>query len=165
MTEIKETTVVNINAVNYTKDDNQMIYIGRPGKGQPGTFRNPTPDDGDLTKCLREYRGYILHSKQTALRQLAREQCRGKRLVCFCKPRGCHGDLLAVVADSKDDESLNKTLYDIDRGADQKIKDAQTKLKQTILSFGSTKTNSNPALLCACGKAKLIWQAECRQCL
>lgn len=92
-----KTRVVNIHrgARNY-------IYIGRPSKWgnpfshQPGTlaeFRVASREE-----AIDRYREWIL--SRPALVEAARRELRGKILGCHCKPKECHGDILAEIADS-----------------------------------------------------------------
>lgn len=73
--------------------DPQYVYIGRAGRGFDGRFGNPL-------RTLEGYEEWLLGRLKTdkpfraAVRNLA-----GKTLVCFCKPKPCHGDVLARFAD------------------------------------------------------------------
>jgi len=101
---MKETKVINISQLKnkwWMHDDN-YVYIGRPGKGVPGSFGNPNPlkKESDRESNLAQYRKYLekqvkedpdFRAKVAALH--------GKTLVCFCKPKACHGDILAEMAD------------------------------------------------------------------
>jgi len=76
------TRVVNIRKEKYD------IYIGRPSKwGNPFVIGK----DGTREEVIEKYREYILQSPEL-LNSL--EELRGKTLGCFCKPFGCHGDVL-----------------------------------------------------------------------
>lgn len=83
-----------------------MVYIGRPGRGMPGPWGNPIPltDESQRADVLVKYMGWLEAVLLTdlgvegqpfhaALRGLI-----GKTLVCFCKPKACHGDVLVLVA-------------------------------------------------------------------
>ena len=88
------------------------VYIGRAGKGEDGYFGNPvrigercfrcgdTHHNGHETlPCFRLYFNKRIETDpvfRCAVLQLA-----GKRLVCFCKPRACHGDVIAEWIDSQ----------------------------------------------------------------
>ena len=77
------------------------VYIGRPGKGQPGPWGNPFPLQAGQPRgdTLGKYNGWLQH--QIAAGQIAPEALaalHGKKLGCFCKPQACHGDLLAQAA-------------------------------------------------------------------
>ena len=95
-----KTKVVNIKLEEGKEDD---IYIGRPS-----IFGNPYSHIKYNTKAefiveTREeaiecYRNYILNGEgKHLLKHLYK--LKGKRLSCFCKPLGCHGDVLAELAD------------------------------------------------------------------
>jgi hypothetical protein len=79
------------------------VYIGRAGHGEIGYFGNPF---GLTTKTDRE-RSLALYAKYFASRltqdaKFARVvlSLRGARLGCFCKPKRCHGDIMAKWIDS-----------------------------------------------------------------
>lgn len=91
----KETKVVNLYKERYD------VYIGRPGKGQKGYFGNPfsippkaTAEERQI--CLDKYREYFYKrlSADVEFRQRVNE-LQGKVLGCFCKPKLCHGDVIA----------------------------------------------------------------------
>ena len=83
------------------QNDERYVYIGRPGGGLVGNFGNPfrLGPDGDRLEVLARYdlwlRGRLLTDP------VMKEQIKnlhGRTLICFCKPRLCHGDLLEQVA-------------------------------------------------------------------
>lgn len=93
------TTVVHV-------DDPQGydVYIGRANRhrGLEGSpFANPF-SIGKLTReeVLTHYREYI--TKRPDLIEQARRTLRGKRLGCWCKPEGCHGDVLVELIENED---------------------------------------------------------------
>lgn len=68
------------------------IYIGR---GSP--FGNPFKIglDGDRYEVIKKFRTYFenkIQSDETFRKQVL--DLEGKRLVCFCKPKACHGDVI-----------------------------------------------------------------------
>jgi hypothetical protein len=69
------------------------VYIGRPSKwGNP--FR--IGRDGTRVEVIEKYRRWL----QTQPHLLAAlPELRGKTLGCWCKPKPCHGDVLAELAD------------------------------------------------------------------
>lgn len=76
-----------------------FVYIGRPGVfGNPYRLRKDTPRARE--RLLRRYRRWLWcrlsHDAQFTrwVRMLA-----GTTLVCYCKPKACHGDVLAKAAD------------------------------------------------------------------
>lgn len=77
------------------------VYIGRPSKwGNPFTH---------LTKSIAAHvvpKDEVLPRYESWLRQqpelmAALPELRGKVLGCWCKPRPCHGDILAKLADDE----------------------------------------------------------------
>lgn len=99
-----KTTVVNL---RYSAFD---VYIGRAGHGYDGYFGNPIKvgdvccecgqihrDGGSTLGCYTKYLYRRLMS-DTDFRDRVLD-LQGRRLGCFCKPRPCHGDILAKLAD------------------------------------------------------------------
>jgi hypothetical protein len=91
------TTVVHI------KKDPYDVYIGRGSKwGNPYSHREGTLASF-VVKTRREaidkYEEYLLNNSELmeSLKEL-----KGKTLGCFCKPKSCHGDILAKYADRID---------------------------------------------------------------
>lgn len=87
---MKKPHVININS-----GDSYDVYIGRAGKGKDGYFGNPITE-GTRTEKLEGYNEYIRNRIQTD--EEFREKVKaldGKTLGCFCKPKRCHGDILA----------------------------------------------------------------------
>lgn len=93
------TTVVNL------RYDQYDIYIGR---GRDDIWGNPF---SHLPNTLAEFRVYSrkesieahglwIPTQPLLLAKL--HLLRGQRLGCFCKPKACHGDILAELADSGD---------------------------------------------------------------
>jgi hypothetical protein len=69
------------------------VYIGRPSKwGNPFVIGK----DGDREEVIAKYRQWLL--AQPAQVDAAKRELAGKDLVCFCAPKGCHGDVLLEVA-------------------------------------------------------------------
>lgn len=76
------------------------VYIGRAGHGYDGYFGNPILINGDSKsereRVLRAYRVYFADRILADARFRYRvEELRGKVLGCFCKPKACHGDIIA----------------------------------------------------------------------
>ena len=81
---MKKPRVVHIRDRRETGD----IYIGRPSKwGNP--FREGV--DGTRAEVIAKYKGWIVEQKELMV-QLP--ELSGRNLVCFCKPKPCHGDVL-----------------------------------------------------------------------
>lgn len=87
------------------------VYIGRPSKwGNPFSHR-----DGTIAKykvssrkeALEKYEKYLLDNR--ALMDSLHE-LKGKTLVCWCKPKACHGDILKKYVD-KLEKGLPATLF------------------------------------------------------
>lgn len=53
------------------------------------------------TDCIARYERWLLSQPHLVAR--ARAELRGKRLGCHCRPRACHADVLARVANEADD--------------------------------------------------------------
>ena len=81
------------------------VYIGRAGKGYSGDFGNPIrknttcPVCGKVHRQVQEilpcYKKYLWERfKRDPSFLEAVKALRGRILVCFCKPRACHGDVL-----------------------------------------------------------------------
>ena len=81
--------------VVHCKKDPYDVYIGRPSK-----WGNPfTVEKYGRNKAIELYREWIL-SQPEILAKLG--EIRGKRLGCWCKPKSCHGDILAILADANE---------------------------------------------------------------
>ncbi len=71
------------------------VYIGRPSKwGNPFTIGK----DGDRFDVIAKYREWLRSQPELIL--AAKRELAGKDLVCFCAPKGCHGDVLLEVANT-----------------------------------------------------------------
>ncbi len=73
------------------------VYVGRPSK-----WSNPfkVGPRGTRENVIRLYREWLWHSDNGAFRQKAKEELRGKDLVCWCAPKPCHADVLLEVANA-----------------------------------------------------------------
>lgn len=101
--EAPSTTVINLKGRKPQELRKDEVYIGRAiGMGgwnlPQSVWYNPfriTTDkkkgDGTRAEVLRKYRTHITKDKtlMTLLHEL-----QGKTLACWCKPEGCHGDVL-----------------------------------------------------------------------
>lgn len=83
----------------------QNEYIGRKGivfidgerfPKQDSIWANPfkVGRDGTREEVIQKYRLYIQEKLKKPDCKDALERLRGKRLGCWCKPEGCHGDIL-----------------------------------------------------------------------
>lgn len=71
------------------------VYVGRPSKwGNPYPMRNET-----MRKTVIDaYRGLL--AIRPELVAAAKEELRGKHLVCWCAPKPCHADVLLEIANT-----------------------------------------------------------------
>jgi Domain of unknown function (DUF4326) len=82
-----KTTVVHCKKSPYD------VYIGRPSKwGNPFAIGW----DGERDEVISKYREWI-KTQPNLLKDI--RLLKGKRLGCFCKPKACHGDVLAELAE------------------------------------------------------------------
>lgn len=91
-----ETKVVNIYKDKYD------VYIGRKGRNQDGYFGNPFPlkkgeERGSTIEKYKEY--FYKRLKEDSEFKNKIESLKGKTLGCFCKPKTCHGDVIAEYLD------------------------------------------------------------------
>ena len=91
------TKVVNLKHAKYDQ------YIGRAGHGHDGYFGNPfgVGIDGNREECIQKYREYF-HRKLLVDNTFAKRihELKDKTLGCFCKPKPCHGDVIAEYLDA-----------------------------------------------------------------
>lgn len=79
------------------------VYIGRPSPwGNPFTVQAHGRD-----KAVELYREWLMSPAGKHIRERARKELQGKELVCFCKPKACHGDWLLEVANYEDELDLS----------------------------------------------------------
>jgi len=80
--------------VVHCKRSSYDIYIGRPS-----IWGNPFEigKDGTRAEVIKKYHEYLLGNDK--LMKLL-STLRGKTLGCHCKPKPCHGDLIAELADA-----------------------------------------------------------------
>lgn len=92
------TSVIHIKDVPpQWKNDSRYVYIGRKGKGVDGYFGNPYRLKKGEQKgaSLSRYEDYFYKRLETDPEFARRiRSLKGKVLVCFCKPRPCHGDVI-----------------------------------------------------------------------
>lgn len=96
------TTVINIKdaPADWLDRPDEFVYIGRKGKGLKGTFGNPyrvtKGDEKGLGLSLKAFRSYMMLKLNTDIEFFEQVMdLHGKTLVCFCKPKPCHGDVIA----------------------------------------------------------------------
>jgi hypothetical protein len=87
--------------VVHFKKEKYDVYIGRPSKwGNPFSHK-----DGTLAKfktntreeAVKKFEEYLI-GNMDLMKDLP--SLKGKVLGCWCKPKACHGDVLAKYADS-----------------------------------------------------------------
>lgn len=70
------------------------IYIGRPSIwGNPFAIGR----DGTRDEVIQKYAAWLMKQPQLLSRI---HELRGKVLGCYCKPKACHGDILAYLANN-----------------------------------------------------------------
>ena len=92
-----ETYVVNIR--DYGEVPKGAVYIGREGRGFDGYFGNPfrIGKDGTRKETIAKYTEYFIERMETDKTFHDKiMELKGKTLVCFCKPKACHGDIIAA---------------------------------------------------------------------
>lgn len=89
------------------------VYIGRDFGGWEGSkFANPFPagkTDASRQEAIDKYTDWLrkkIERGEITLAELAALD--GKRLGCWCKPKPCHGDVLAQFVQWAVKESSNK---------------------------------------------------------
>jgi len=69
------------------------IYIGRGS-----LYGNPfcIGEDGTRNQVIRKYIEYVENDPD--LKDILIKDLKGKNLVCFCKPKACHGDYIIQIS-------------------------------------------------------------------
>ena len=84
-------------------DDGRYVYIGRP-RSRPRELKPPPTNfgnefeigkDGNRDDVCDKFEEYFRSNKEL---QKNIPLLKGKALICFCKPKRCHGDTLARAA-------------------------------------------------------------------
>ena len=73
--------------------DSHYAFIGRPGRWG-NRFR--IGRDGSRADVIRKHKESLTPEDKAVIRR----ELRGKILVCYCKPKACHGDTLVEIANS-----------------------------------------------------------------
>ncbi len=79
--------------VNLHREQHE-VYVGRPSP-----FGNPfhTKPGQDRMAVIAQYKDYFLERVENDPEfRAAAEELRGKILGCHCKPKPCHGDVIAA---------------------------------------------------------------------
>jgi hypothetical protein len=91
-----KTTVVHFKKEPYD------VYIGRPSKwGNPFSHKPGTLAEfrvRDRKEAIQKFEEYLLNNEEL-MNDL--HELKGKVLGCWCKPQGCHGDVLARYANAQ----------------------------------------------------------------
>ncbi len=91
---MQHTTVINIK-----EREPGDVYIGREGHGESGYFGNPFPKKPGFSHAdaIAAFDRYFKERVEADEEFRARVlELAGKRLACFCKPKSCHGDVIAA---------------------------------------------------------------------
>ena len=100
-----QTIVVNI----YKEPFN--VYIGRGGRGEDGYFGNPFRMEHGTRRAdaIEKFQKYFTEriEKDSEFRRRVLE-LKGKKLGCFCKPKACHGDVIAEWLNKMEPKVENK---------------------------------------------------------
>jgi hypothetical protein len=87
-----QTVVVNIHKEPFD------VYIGHTGRSQGGYFGNPFRIGHGMSRedAVKRFQRYFIDriEKDSAFKRRILA-LKGKRLGCFCKPKACHGDVIA----------------------------------------------------------------------
>ena len=107
------TEVLNqYHGLKYSNRDPDYVYIGRGSRyGNPFTHRPSLYRDVVYVEsredAVQAYRLWLTDDtvEVPGWRKPTREEVRslrGRKLICFCKPEACHGDVLAELAERDD---------------------------------------------------------------
>lgn len=106
--EIRETTMQTVVVTIYKEQFD--VYIGRAGRGEDGYFGNPFRMGSGISRedAVQKFQKYfterIQKDSEFKRRVLA---LTGKRLGCFCKPKACHGDVIADWLNKKEQKEVD----------------------------------------------------------
>jgi len=79
--------------VNVESGEPYDVYVGRGTRwGNPFRVTATT----NRTQAIASFRRWLL--SQPELVERARRELRGKTLACHCRPKSCHADVLAEIA-------------------------------------------------------------------
>lgn len=103
--KMSETRVVHVLSQEWAETpEDQRVYIGRANRKygfKQSKWANhfKIMRHGTRSEVVQKYGAWVMQVKY--LREAIGE-LRGKVLGCWCKPRECHGDFLAYLADHPD---------------------------------------------------------------
>ncbi len=83
--------------VVHCKKEQFDVYIGRPS-----IYGNPfvVGRDGKQGECVEKYREYFLERTKNDTKFLSDvRKLKGMTIACWCKPKACHGDVIAEFLD------------------------------------------------------------------
>lgn len=95
------TTVGNIRREPFPTNG---VYIGRAGHGQTGYFGNPyvLGPNNPRGSTIERYKAYFYtRMREDSVFAARIHALRGKRLMCFCAPQPCHGNVIADYLNGK----------------------------------------------------------------
>ena len=94
---MKSKTITKQQTVQYVvhcKKERYDVYIGRPTPwGNPYKIGK----DGTREEVIEKYRKSLTASMKADIKKYLRN----KKLGCWCKPKACHGDVLAEIANAE----------------------------------------------------------------
>ena len=77
----------------------RAAYVGRPTPwGNPFSVGK----DGTREEVLEKFRRWVFAPAQAELRERAKQELRGKDLICWCAPKPCHADVWLEIANEED---------------------------------------------------------------
>lgn len=86
--------------VVHCKKEKYDVYIGRPAY-----FGNPFEIgiDGNREEVIEKYKDwFVMQIKTNNVFRKQLDKLKGKTLGCWCKPKDCHGDIIAEYLNKND---------------------------------------------------------------
>jgi hypothetical protein len=105
--KIRETTMQTVVVTIYKEQFD--VYIGRAGRGEDGYFGNPFRMGSGISRedAVQKFQKYFTERIQKDSEFKRRVlTLTGKRLGCFCKPKPCHGDVIADWLNKKEQKEV-----------------------------------------------------------
>ena len=111
---LAQTTVINIRQSGGVQRDKE-VYVGRRNAGSSwlsAPWGNPflVGVHGTRAECIESFREWLLSGRSLGNNEATVQRrewilknvhtLRGRTLVCFCKPKACHADVLVEMADT-----------------------------------------------------------------